>query len=379
MRKVYMARKNNNIKLNEVVVGGYKSIAAEQPVTLSLGDVNILLGANGAGKSNIISFFRMLSYMMSKSFSRYVEMSGTASCLLHYGMKHTPRMYGKLTFSDQKSTDTYEFSLSHAAPDRLIVTEESVCWQKAGEKKPYKVLLDQNFKESALVDSQDPVARSIYRMLSYCKVYQFHDSSAEGPLRQACPVETANYLQSQGNNLPSFLMYLRDHYRESYKRIVNYVRDVVPQFRDFYLEPVGNVVSLRWMDNSATDYTFNAHQFSDGSIRFIALATLLLQPQQTMPNVIVLDEPELGLHPYAVTQLAEMIKDASLHVQVIVASQSKDLVDHFDMDCVSIVEIDEDRQCTTVRKLSEKDFALWLEQYSISELWDKNLIGGRPV
>lgn len=216
-------------------------------------------------------------------------------------------------------------------------------------------------------------------MLSHCKVYQFHDSSVEGPLRQSCPVETANYFQSHGNNLPSFLFFLRENYRSSYDRIVDYVRDVVPQFVDFYLEPVNNYISLRWMDNSATDYRFNAYQFSDGSIRFIALATLLLQPAQTMPNVIILDEPELGLHPYAITQLAEMIKDASIHSQIIIATQSKDLVDHFDVGNVSVIEMDKDSLSTSVTHLDEAEYQLWLEKYTISELWDKNIIGGRPV
>lgn len=157
------------------------------------------------------------------------------------------------------------------------------------------------------------------------------------------------------------------------------MKDVVPQFEDFYLEPVGNFISLRWKDNSATDYVFNAHQFSDGSIRFIALATLLLQPKETMPNVIILDEPELGLHPYAVTQLAQMIKDAAIHSQIIIASQSKDLVDYFDIDNISVVEMDEASFCTTVKTLNESDYKLWLERYTVSELWDKNIIGGRPV
>jgi predicted ATPase len=133
------------------------------------------------------------------------------------------------------------------------------------------------------------------------------------------------------------------------------------------------------MDNSATDYVFNAHQFSDGSIRFIALATLLLQPQETMPNVIIIDEPELGLHPYAITQLSQMIKDAAIHAQIIIASQSKDLVDHFDIDNISVVEMDEKNLCTTVKNLREEDYKLWLEHYTVSELWDKNIIGGRPV
>ena len=229
-----------------------------------------------------------------------------------------------------------------------------------------------------MADSPDPVAKSIYRMLSFCKVYQFHDSSSDGPLRQVCPMETADYLQSQGNNLPSFLYFLRENFKDSYDRIVSYVREVVPQFDDFYLEPVGRFISLRWKDTSANDYVFDAHQFSDGSIRYIALATLLLQPQCTMPSVIILDEPELGLHPFAITKLAEMIKDASIHSQVIIASQSKDLVDHFDIGDISIVEMDAKSLCTSVRKLSEDEYRLWLEHYTVSELWDKNVLGGRP-
>lgn len=365
--------------MQEVTIKGYKSIAFDRPVTLHLGDVSILLGANGAGKSNIVSFFQMLSYMMSKSFGRYVEISGTSNALLHYGFKKTPAMSGELTFADKKSVDTYSFSLSNAVPDRLIITEERVVWHRAGEKKPYEIALEPNFKESALAESDDAVARSICQMLSSCKVYQFHDSSADGPLRQVCPVETSNYLQSRGNNLPSFLLLLRENYKDAYDRIVSYVHDVVPQFQDFYLEPVNGFVSLRWMDCSATDYRFNAYQFSDGSIRFIALATLLLQPVQTMPKVIILDEPELGLHPYAVTQLAEMIKDASIHSQVIIATQSKDLVDHFDIGDISVIEMNKETQSTSVTRLSDEEYHLWLQKYTVSELWDKNIIGGRPV
>ena len=321
----------------------------------------------------------MLSYMMSKSFGKYVEISGTSNALLHYGVKKTRIMSGELKFADKKSIDTYSFSLTNAAPDRLIITEERILWHRNGEEKPYEIALEPNFKESALAESDDPVAKSIFQMLSYCKVYQFHDSSAEGPLRQVCPVETANYLQSHGNNLPSFLLFLRENYKNSYQRIVDYVRDVVPQFQDFYLEPVNGFVSLRWLDNSATDYRFNAYQFSDGSIRFIALAALLLQPARTMPNVIILDEPELGLHPYAITQLAEMIKDASIHTQIIIATQSKDLVDHFDIGNISVVEMDKETQATSVTHLSDKEYHLWLQKYTVSELWDKNIIGGRPV
>ena len=372
----YMSK--NKFQLSNVTIQGYKSISYDCPLQLQLSNVNILLGANGAGKSNIISFFKMMSYMMSKAFYNYVELNGTSNQLLHFGPKQTPKITAQLAFSNDNNKDIYSFNLENAMSDRLIITDESIEWHQKGKKGHYTVQLTPNFKESALADSDDQTAKAIYSMLSNCKVYQFHDSSSEGPMRQTCPVETANYLQSQANNLPSFLLILKTHYPFAYKRIVDYISDVVPQFSDFYLEPIGNYISLRWKDNSATDYIFNSHQFSDGSIRFIALATLLLQPVETMPQVIILDEPELGLHPYAISQLSEMIKDAALHTQIIIATQSKDLIDYFDVENITVVEMDENKKSTIATKLQEKDLKVWLEHYSLSELWDKNVIGGRP-
>ena len=153
-------------KLCEVTIRGYKSIAYNFPITLGLGDISILLGANGAGKSNIVSFFKMISFMMSRKFANYVEMSGTSNSILHYGPQKTPTLSGNLKFLDDNSTDTYSFTLANAAPDRLIITEECVTWFKNGKTVPYKVHLEPDFKESSLVDSSNRVARSIYNMLS---------------------------------------------------------------------------------------------------------------------------------------------------------------------------------------------------------------------
>ena len=199
------------------------------------------------------------------------------------------------------------------------------------------------------------------------------------PMRQASAVDSAHYLQSEANNLAPFLYFLRENYKEAYQRIVSYVRTVIPQFGDFYLEPERGNISLKWTDNTANDYVFNAEQFSDGSIRFIALATLLLQPQETMPHVIIIDEPELGLHPYAIDQLAEMIKDASLHAQIVLATQSPALIDGFDIGCISVIEQDEEKHCTVARNLDNATYGEWLEEYTNSELWNKNVLGGRPV
>lgn len=370
----------SNNKLKTITIRGFKSISYSNPVQLELGDVNILLGANGAGKSNLISFFKMLSYMMSRSLQRYVAQYGSSQEFLNYGAKKTPTLNADIRFENGSSYDIYSFSLTYAVPNRLIISSEEIKWKNCdqGDGIHRKQLLS-DFNESALASTLDKACRAVYDFLSRCKVYQFNDSSATSPMRQPSTVDSAHYLQTEANNLSSFLYYLKNNHIDSYNRIVKYVQDVVPQFKDFYLSPEKGYISLKWIDTSLNDYVLSPSQFSDGSIRFIALATLLLQPERTMPSVIIIDEPELGLHPYAIEQLAEMIKDAALHVQIIVATQSPALIDNFKLEDITIVERDDDNQCTVARKLKEPDFSEWLKDYTISDLWNKNVLGGRPV
>lgn len=373
--------RRDNHKLARITLKGFKSIAYDRPITLDIGSTNILLGANGAGKSNIISFFKMIGYMMNESLQQFIAQSGTNQKFLYYGSKKTPTLSAEIRFDSKNSYDIYRFSLTNAVQDRLIISSEEIEWRNPKSNTSFSKQLVSDFRESALnhLKSEDAACKIVWDILAGCKVYQFNDSSALSPMRQASTVESAHYLQSEANNLASFLLYLKNCYRVSYERIVSYVKEIVPQFRDFYLEPEREYVSLKWVDTSANDYVLSSDQFSDGSIRFIALATLLLQPEKTMPHVIIIDEPELGLHPYAIDQLTEMIKDASLHAQIIVATQSPALIDGFDANDVTVIERDEENQCTVARKLNAQDYSEWLEEYTLSELWNKNVIGGRPL
>lgn len=371
--------KRQSQRLRSLEIKGFKSIPFQHPLKLVFGDINILLGANGAGKSNIISFFRMLGFMMSGSLQRFIAEFGTNQKFLYYGAKRTPTMCATLRLEDSTSYDIYRVSLTKAIPDRLIVTSEEIEWKDCKKEKPFKKQLQSDFNESALVKSTEKTETAIRNLLGSCKVYQFSDSSLSSPMRQASAADSAHYLQSEANNLASFLYYLKNNYPESFRRIIEYVRDVVPQLREFYLEPERGYISLKWIDSSPNDYVLSADQLSDGSIRFIALATLLLQPEETMPFVIIVDEPELGLHPYAIDQLNEMIKDASRHAQIIVATQSTAIIDGFSADDVYVIEHDDSIQGTHARKLTEKEYHNWLEEYTLSELWNKNIIGGRPV
>ncbi len=373
------------MQLQEVIIKGYKSISSDVPLHLTLKKINVILGANGSGKSNIISFFKMLNYMMSGSMQSFIESNGGSQSFLHYGSKKTQNIQASLIFRSYKCHDKYDFALSYATPDKLIITSEEAEYQNNDGKysSPKKIKLETDFKESVLSSKQeDKTLAAIRKILVNCKVYQFHDSSQTAAMRNSCPKDVDNYLQAEANNLAAFLLRIKNEFPDNYRNIVSYIKLVVPQFQDFILEPnkVGNVM-LKWRDNSASDYIFLPNQFSDGSIRFIALATLLLQPKQTMPSVIIIDEPELGLHPYAITQLAEMIKEASNSAQVVIATQSPYLIDEFAANDIIVVESQKEAgySHTQLKRLDEKELNEWLDDYTISDLWDKNIIGGRPV
>ena len=164
-----------------------------------------------------------------------------------------------------------------------------------------------------------------------------------------------------------------------YKRIIRYIRMALPQFFDFVLEPDGNGnLSLNWRQEGAEEM-FGPHQFSDGALRFVALTTLLLQPVRTAPMTIILDEPEIGLHPYAVSMLAKEIRMASRTSQIIVSTQSPLLLNEFSCEDVITAEYDQVNQRSVLRRHKEEDLREWLEDYTLGELWEKNVLGGLPL
>lgn len=376
---------NDRLKLTNIHLNGFKSIDSEGQ-DIPLGDITILLGANGAGKSNLLSFFKMLNYMTTGALQVYIGKSGFADSLLYYGSKKTSRLQADITFTSLTDRDNYRFTLSHASSDTLIFTDETIVWQDIDNPTPYTIQLDPGAKESGLdkfyKEKNSKTAKVILELLKRCCVFQFHDTSSEAKIRNSGYINDDGYLRSDGGNLAAFLysMKQQEEGEKYYQRILRYIRMALPQFQDFVLEPSPrneNYILLNWLENGS-EYLFGPHQISDGSLRFMALATLLLQPQKTLPNVIILDEPELGLHPAAVSLLTGMIKAASLHSQILLATQSTRFIDDFEASDIVIVERNEARRCSTYRKLDESKLSEWLERYSISELWEKNVIGGRP-
>lgn len=371
------------LKLNEISLAGYKSIGKEQKVPIN-DDVTVLIGANGVGKSNIVSFFQMLGYAVSGSLQLYVGEHGFAHSFLHYGTKQTSWLSATMKFSEGNVISSYMFRLSSAANDILIYTEETLSYCNKQYKKPYTLTMDVGNKESQLkLKLQENKSVNIfYRLLSGCRYFQFHDTSKEAKIKTTGYIGDNRYLRDDAGNLAAFLYGIKNKKGglPYYNRIIRYIQQVFPQFDDFVMQPTihnEDYVNLDWKEKD-NDNIFGAHQLSDGTIRFMALATLLLQPEDTMPSIIVLDEPELGLHPSAIDILAGMIKKASASAQIVVATQSPRLIDEFDADKIVVVERDNKDKCSTFKKLEETKLKDWLKDYTTSELWDKNVIGGRP-
>lgn len=378
-------KQNNTLKLTNIQLKGFKSID-EEGQDIPIQDITILLGANGSGKSNLISFFKMLNYIMTGALQTYIGDSGWADSLLYYGSKKTPRLTAAISFANTEDTDRYQFSLAHTVGDTLIFTEETLLWHQHDKEKARTIQLAPGVRESELFnlwkERKDKTASIIAELLRGCRVFQFHDTSKEAKIRNSGYIEDGAFLRSDGGNLAAFLYAMKQQKKHVpyYQRIVRYIQMVMPQFKDFVLEPSArnsNYIFLNWLEKNS-EYLFGPHQISDGSLRFMALAALLLQPPTTLPKVIVLDEPELGLHPFAISVLADMIRATSLQSQIILATQSTRFVDEFEAKDLVIVERDAKANCSRYRKLDEGKLSAWLNEYSMSELWEKNVLGGRP-
>jgi predicted ATPase len=336
------------LKLSQINFKGFKSIGDEQ--SIPLGDLTVLIGPNGSGKSNFVSFFNLISHLASGGFEKYVLKNG-AERLLHFGAKKTESISFTLSFDDENVTDAYTAKLSHALPDRLFVNNEG-----------------------------NP-SQTILNFLGGIKVFQFNDTSDTAKIKTRCYENDNAFLRHDASNLAAFLNLIKTKYWKHYDRIVQHIQAIMPQFGDFVLRPVPTdekSICLDWTDNSGENYIFDVGLISDGSLRFMALATLLLQPKELLPSFIVIDEPELGLHPCAIAELIGMLKIASTNAQVLVATQSPRLLDGVQPEQIIVAEYDERKQQSNFHQLDAAQLSDWLERYSLSELWEKNVIGGKP-
>lgn len=367
-------------KLNRLTLRGYKAI---KDAAVEFHSMNVLIGANGAGKSALISFFRLLNEMIGHRLQQFIAQNGRAHSLLYHGPKRTNQIEAILDFETDTGTSVYTARWFYAAGDTLIFADESIQFERlAAANAPNTTSLGAGHAETKVRDaaaSGDAIAKVLRHLLNGCRVYHFHDTSPTARLHEANVVGNHSPLMYDCANLASFLYALKTQKDDSaYRRIVSTIQLIAPFFEDFDLRPEGpggRELFLNWRE-IGSDQVFGSHQLSDGTLRAICLIALLLQPQDNLPLLIVVDEPELGLHPYALNIFASLLQKAASHTQVLVSTQSSAFLDYFEPE--DVIVVDRTTDGATFTRLDPVKLAAWLEDYSLGEVWEKNIVAGGP-
>ncbi|USD35356.1 MULTISPECIES: AAA family ATPase [Vibrio] len=361
-----MKEVTNSDQLSRLLIENYKSI---KHCDIKMGCLNVLIGANGAGKSNFIGFLKLIPAILEHRLQLTVGKSGGPDALLHFGRKVSDNIKGEFYFGN----NGYKFNLEPTSDNRMLFSRESLWWNMAGDMGVYS-----GHFESMVDNHRSGVKQYTLPIMRMWRVYHFHDTSDSAKVKQVHRINDNEYLREDGSNLAAFLYRLKENHKNNYKRIVKTIQMVAPFFGDFYLRSTASnsdFIELEWTEKDQ-DIPFKANELSDGTLRFICLATVLLQPEEFMPSAIIVDEPELGLHPYAISVLAALISAASNEHQLIVSTQSVELVNEFDIE--DLIVVDRVDGASTFKRLEEEHLNEWLQDYSLGEMWKKNLLGGRP-
>lgn len=368
----------SSIALDHITIRGFKSIASLEKLPLK--PINLLIGPNGSGKSNFIGAFAFLHAIREGRLRDYVTKAGGAEKILHFGSKTTKEIQLELSFADE--LNKYELTLSPTQDDGLYPSNEVTCFWNKQHPQPYVHSLParEQGREAGISDSGlDRTPGWVRARLGRWRIYHLHDTSSSSPMRKTAKVNDNDFLRPDGSNLASFLYYLRQKEETSYSLIRRTIQRVAPFFDDFRLEPLRlnpDDIKPEWRHKNSDQY-FDASSLSDGTLRFIALGTLFLQGKEHLPSVVLVDEPELGLHPYAIEMLASLIRHASKSTQVIVSTQSSLLLDHFDPEDVLVAN--RVGSATQITRLERELLSDWLTDYSLGQLWEKNEFAGRPT
>ena len=343
--------------------------------------INVLIGANGSGKSNFVQLFNFLRQMTTKDFPIHVGRMGGTDRFFHNGLENTRRINIEMKFKTEKPdcSNVYRCTLTHTtAGNVFIVSDEGGFWDRNSYDRPKWDTITHGGLWSNLESEKKLTTINRYvrdYMRSY-RVYHFDDTSFNADKKRYHNVSDNDFYREEASNLGPFLYRLKNEDENSYQNIVERIRLAVPFFEDFYLKPGKpdiNNITLEWKEKG-TDAYRDVYSLSDGTLRFICLAVLFLQPEP--PETIIIDEPELGLHPFAISQLAALIRSTK-KPQIILATQSVTLLDEFYPDDIIVAER-RDQEGSELRRLKEEELEIWYKEYSLGDLWLKNLLGGRP-
>lgn len=365
---------NRHYPLEKITVIGFKSI--ESLEDFEIRDLNVLVGANGVGKSNFVSVFKFLRKMFEGRMQSHIAEEGGGARFFFGGPKSTQEMILDFKFGP----NGFKAVLKYGKDNTVYLDSANAVFY--GVLKPtiqrYPVVSSNRLEIDLDAKTRNNVFEYVKSSINSWSVYHFHDTSRTAPMKRPSNTSDNRMLREDASNIAAYLFLLKEKYPHEYKQIVRSIKAIAPFFSDFQLEPSerdNNQVKFEWKHRD-TDAYFDASSLSDGTLRFICLATLLLQPKEHIPAVIIIDEPELGLHPHAIALLAELLQAAAKLTKVVISTQSLTLINHMDPQDLIIVEAN--KGASTFRRLGKNEVSMWLDDYSLGELIDKNIFGGTP-
>ncbi|KQN63582.1 AAA family ATPase [Erwinia sp. Leaf53] len=361
-------------RIAEVSINGFRSL--KNIDRLSLPQLTVLIGANGVGKSGFIRFFEMLGWMFrSQKLQEFVLRNGGGDDQFFMGSRTTPEITAEIRIHTERGYNDYAFKMAHlSAGDTCMLTEEAYRYSDTSKHTEANwTRLRAPAKESALPEQKNPTAKTIHRLLKQCATYQFHDTSSNAAIHMRWDISDSFQLRADGGNLAAVLLDLQQTSRPLYKFIVRQIQRVFPAMDDFALEPSSGKVLLRWK-SKFSDKIFGSHLTSDGTLRLFCLITLLNMPEERLPDIMFFDEPELGLHPHAITLVCEMMRRIAQTRQLFIATQSPYMVDCFDLENIIVANAVDG--ATELRNLPAEKYQQWLDdEYLLSEIWLKSPVG----
>lgn len=358
--------------ISRIEIKGYKSI---RTLGIDLQPINILLGANGVGKSNFISVFSLIRNIHLQNLQNFVQKKGGADSLLHFGKRHTSQIDIVIYFKTRSENENKFIIQLQTGHDNLFVRSTKTAFKWNGNWKEQEY--ESNVIESGFQSIRRGQAFWVNDLLSGFDVYHFHDTSDNSSIKTMSDIDDNHQLRRDGANLAAFLYFLQEKHPKHFKRIELTIKSIAPFFDRFVLEPSrlnNKKIQLEWREKGFPETYFNAFHLSDGTLRFICLAVLLMQPNP--PTTIIIDEPELGLHPVAINKLAALIRKAAEKAQVIISTQSTNLIDNFSPE--DIIVADREENGSVFRRLKTDDLKEWLEEYTLGDLWGQNKLGAQP-
>lgn len=359
-------------------IKGFKSF---KELHLTLAPITVLIGANGSGKSNLLSAFHLLHQIAEDRFAYAVAKAGGAHSLLFNGPETTRSIEILIQFQGVQ----YRATIEGTSDDTLIFADEQIV---RTQPSPSPGVCESNTALSRIHNREtilnqrlygDPDVESIRKFFTGIQVYHFHDTSWTAGARLLCQRTDTHYLKPDGSNLAAYLNMLSIRYPDHYRQILGTIQMGAPFLHSFVFRPMpenSEMIRLEWHE-VGTEHVFQGHQMSDGLLRFTLLVTLLMQPVPLRPSVIIIDEPELGLHPAAIDILGGLMRSASAFTQILITTQSPLFLNQFTLDEIRIIE--RRTGYSTITTPDTDHLRQWLDEYSPAELWQSGLLGGDPV